>query len=98
MKHQICKTNVLALRKTGESFLFFYDAEDAEAMVRTLAKFAADPELNFSWSDAALLARDVSRFPPRQAAVPCPHCGVNFDPCFCAPPMPSNRSGSGKPR
>ena len=60
MKHIIHKSNVVALRKNGETFVFFYDDEDAEATIRTLAQFAADPDLNFSWHDAAVLSRDVA--------------------------------------
>ncbi len=59
MTHIIQKSNVVALRKQGETFVFFYDDEDAGAAIRTLAQFAADPELNFSWHDAAVLSRDV---------------------------------------
>jgi hypothetical protein len=60
MTHIIRKANVVALRKKGETFVFFYDDEDAEAAVRTMARFAADPELNFNWRDAAVLSRDVA--------------------------------------
>src|SRR5260370_14670247 len=60
MTHIIHKSNVVALRKMGETFVFFYDDEDAEATIRTLAQFAADPDLNFSWHDAAVLSRDVA--------------------------------------
>jgi hypothetical protein len=61
MNHIIHKSNVVALREHGETFVFFYDDEDAEATIRTMAQFAADPELNFSWHDAAVLSRDVAR-------------------------------------
>ena len=60
MTHIIQKSNVVALRKQGETFVFFYDDVDAEAAIRTMAQFAADPELNFSWHDAAVLSRDVA--------------------------------------
>ncbi len=60
MTHIIHKSNVVALRKNGETFVFFYDDEDAEVAVRTLAQFAADPDLNFSWHDAAVLSRNVA--------------------------------------
>jgi len=56
----IHKSNIVALRKHGETFVFFYDDEDAEAAIRTLARFAADPQLDFNWNDAAVLSRDVA--------------------------------------
>jgi hypothetical protein len=56
----IQRSNVVALRKKGETFVFFYDDEDAESAIRTMARFAGDPQLNFSWHDAAVLSRDVA--------------------------------------
>lgn len=59
MTHIIQRGNVVALRKNDETFVFFYDDEDAEAAIRIMAQFAADPHLNFNWHDAAVLSRDV---------------------------------------
>ncbi len=55
--------NVLALKKedTGERFIFLYDDESCEELLQTLGRYAADPELNFSWYDAALLSQNVRR-------------------------------------
>lgn len=51
--------NVLALVKDGERYIFLYnDARRAETL-RTLGRFASDPELNFSWYDAAVLSQKV---------------------------------------
>jgi len=60
MPRFIHKDNFIALRREGESYLFFYDDEDAEAVIRTLARFAANPDLSFNWHDAAVLSRDVA--------------------------------------
>lgn len=60
MPYIIHKSHVVALRKNGETFVFFYGDEDAEAAIRTMARFAADPDLNFNWHDAAVLSRDVA--------------------------------------
>jgi hypothetical protein len=60
MRHVIHKDNFVVLRRSGESYLFFYDEEDAEAVIRTMARFAADPTLSFTWHDAAVLSRDVA--------------------------------------
>ncbi|MFV0443594.1 MAG: hypothetical protein ACK5Q5_08485 [Planctomycetaceae bacterium] len=53
--------NVLALVKDGERFVFLYDDESPSQLLQTLGKYAADPELNFSWYDAAVLSQKVRR-------------------------------------
>lgn len=51
--------NVLALVKGGERFLFLFDDANRDETLRTLARFAANPELDFSWYDAAMLSRKI---------------------------------------
>lgn len=51
--------NVLALVKNGERFVFLYDDESASALLQTFGKYAADPELDFSWYDAAVMSQRV---------------------------------------
>ena len=51
--------NVLALVKGGERFIFLFDDENRDETLRQLARFAADPELDFSWYDAAMLSRKI---------------------------------------
>jgi hypothetical protein len=53
--------NVLALLKGSERFVFLYDDESADQLLQTLGKYAADPELNFSWYDAATLSQRVRK-------------------------------------
>ncbi len=53
--------NVLALLKGPERFVFLYDDESADQLLQTLGKYAADPELNFSWYDAATLSQRVRK-------------------------------------
>lgn len=53
--------NVLALVKDGERFVFLYDETSISTLLQTLGKYAADPELNFSWYDAAVLSQKVRR-------------------------------------
>jgi hypothetical protein len=60
MPHFIHKDNFIALRKGCESYLFFYDDEDTDAVIWTMARFAANPDLSFDWHDAATLSRDVA--------------------------------------
>jgi hypothetical protein len=49
--------NVVAVVKDGERFIFLYDKESMPELLKTLGRFASDPELNFSWYDAAVLSQ-----------------------------------------
>ncbi len=51
--------NVLALVKGEDRFIFLFDDGNRDETLRQLARFAADPELNFSWYDAAMLSRKI---------------------------------------
>jgi hypothetical protein len=51
--------NVIALVKGGEHYVFLYDDESREETIRALARHASNPELSFSWYDAAMLAHKV---------------------------------------
>ncbi len=51
--------NVLALVKGEERFIFLFDDANRDETLRQLARFAADPELDFSWYDAAMLSRKI---------------------------------------
>ena len=73
--------NVLALVKGEERYIFLFDDERRSEALRTLGRFASNPELSFSWYDAAVLsqrirqsaaeaAQEVQQLPP-----PKPHMG-----------------------
>jgi hypothetical protein len=53
--------NVIALVKDAERYIFLYDGESAPALMQTLGRFAGDPELSFSWYDAAVLSQKIRR-------------------------------------
>jgi hypothetical protein len=53
--------NVVALVKDTERYIFLYDNDSAPALMQTLGRFAGDPELSFSWYDAAVLSQKVRR-------------------------------------
>ena len=49
-------TNVLALVKGSERYVFLYvDSERAETL-RVFGRYASNPELSFTWYDAAVLS------------------------------------------
>jgi hypothetical protein len=57
--------NVLALVKGRERYIFLYeDSQRAEAL-RMLGRFASNPELSFTWYDAAALSQKVRHSAPK---------------------------------
>lgn len=53
--------NVLALVKDDQRYVFLYDEASFDELLRTLGRYASDPELNFSWYDAAMLSQRVRK-------------------------------------
>ena len=51
--------NVLALVKGEERYIFLYDDEHKSEALKTLGRFASNPELSFSWYDAAVLSQKI---------------------------------------
>ncbi|MEY3458610.1 MAG: hypothetical protein RL215_1767 [Planctomycetota bacterium] len=51
--------NVLAMVRDGQRYVFLYDDLSIDALRRQFAEFAEDPELDFTWLDAATLSRRV---------------------------------------
>lgn len=51
--------NVLALVKGNERYIFLFDDQHRADALRTLGKFASNPELSFSWYDAAVLSQRI---------------------------------------
>lgn len=53
--------SVVALKKGDEHYVFFFDAASADATLEKLGVFASDPELSFTWYDAAMLSQRVRK-------------------------------------
>ena len=53
--------NVPALLKGEERYVFLYDDRSVDQILQTLGKYAADPELSFSWYDAAVLSQRIRK-------------------------------------
>jgi hypothetical protein len=60
--------NVLALVKGNERYIFLYDDASRTEALRTLGRYASNPELSFSWYDAAVLSQKI-----RQSAAAANH-------------------------
>lgn len=53
---------VFAIAKGASRYVFFlHDAASLFALYRVLGAFAADPELDFTWHDAAVLSYRASQ-------------------------------------
>ena len=52
-------TNMLALVKGSERYVFLYTEANRAETLRTLGRFASNPELSFSWYDAAVLSQKI---------------------------------------
>lgn len=55
--------NAMVLVKGEERYIFLYADDHQPEVLRTLGRFASNPELSFSWYDAAVLSQRI-----RQAA------------------------------
>ncbi|HUG68951.1 MAG TPA: hypothetical protein VMM76_14475 [Pirellulaceae bacterium] len=51
--------NVLALVKGEERYIFLFDDNNRSEVLRTLGRYASNPELSFSWYDAAVLSQKI---------------------------------------
>ena len=51
--------NVLALVKGSERYVFLYDDRNRAETLRMLGRYASNPDLSFTWYDAAVLSQKV---------------------------------------
>ena len=51
--------NVLALVKNKERYIFLYDDDNRAETLRTLGRYASNPDLSFTWYDAAVLSQKI---------------------------------------
>ena len=51
--------NVLALVKGEERYIFLFDDNNRAETLRTLGRYASDPEMSFTWYDAAVLSQRI---------------------------------------
>jgi hypothetical protein len=56
--------NVLALVKGEERYVFLYDDSSRAETLRVLGRFASNPDLSFSWYDAAVLSQKIRQEAP----------------------------------
>ncbi|NLS92192.1 MAG: hypothetical protein GXX96_08440 [Planctomycetaceae bacterium] len=61
--------NVLALVKGGERYVFLYDDSSRAETLRTLGRYASNPELSFTWYDAAVLSQKIRQESQKHSSV-----------------------------
>lgn len=53
--------NVLGLQKGQEYYLFLFRDDGRAEALRALGRFAANPDLTFTWHDAAVLSQRIAK-------------------------------------
>ena len=74
--------NVLALVKGQERYIFLFDDDNRSEALRTLGRYASNPDLSFTWYDAAVLSQKI-----RQTTEQPQHASTRFN-----LPLPSDPS------
>ena len=59
--------NVVALVRGEEQYVFMFDEANRTETLRMLGRYAADPELSFTWYDAAVLSQKVREMLPAKS-------------------------------
>ncbi len=60
--------NVLALGNGGERYVFLYDDSSRAETLRTLGRYASNPDLSFTWYDAAVLSQKIRQESQKQTS------------------------------
>ncbi|MGI9517710.1 MAG: hypothetical protein ACR2NP_11735 [Pirellulaceae bacterium] len=53
--------SVVAIVKGDERYVFMFDDNSRAETLRTLGRYASNPELSFSWYDAAVLSQKIRK-------------------------------------
>ena len=62
--------NVLALVKGAERYVFLFDDASRAETLRVLGRYASNPDLSFTWYDAAVLSQKVRQTATAKEGVP----------------------------
>lgn len=60
--------NVLAMMKGEERYVFLYDDKNRTETLRMLGRYAADPQLSFTWYDAAVMSKKIREMAAQEEA------------------------------
>ena len=56
--------NVLAMVKGEERYIFLFNDDNRAETLRTLGRYASNPDLSFTWYDAAVLSQKIRQASP----------------------------------
>ena len=59
--------NVVALVRGEEQYIFMFDEANRTETLRMLGRYAADPNLSFTWYDAAVMSQKVREMLPAKS-------------------------------
>lgn len=51
------QAHFIGLFKNGELYFFLYNRENYNELLKTLGRFASNPDLSFTWENAAMLGK-----------------------------------------
>jgi len=73
---------VIALIKGEEQYIFLYNENNRAETLRLLGRYASNPELSFSWYDAAVLSQKIRQESLQKnrekQRLESPRCGVSI--------------------
>lgn len=58
------EVSVVALVRGEEQYIFMFDEASRTETLRMLGRYAADPDLSFTWYDAAILSQRIRELMP----------------------------------
>lgn len=64
--------NVLALVKGSERYVFLFDDKNRAETLRVLGRYASNPDLSFTWYDAAVLSQKIRQSVEQEHATTAP--------------------------
>ena len=62
--------HVLALVKGSERYIFLYDESRRAETLRVFGRYASNPDLSFTWYDAAVLSQKLRQEKPKDELAP----------------------------
>ncbi len=71
--------NVLALVKGSERYVFLFDDISRSESLKMLARYASNPDLSFTWYDAAVLSQKIRHDPNAAESQMQPHDSVRLN-------------------
>lgn len=60
--------NVITLHRDGEHYVFMFDDRNVASTLKALGRMATNPELNFTWYDAAVISKHIKRMTDQSIA------------------------------